>query len=174
MGTNAGGNYSGTSGGSNAGKGPYSKAMHSRVSNWATRKAAELEKTSKRQRDKFTTATVVYDESTGKYYYGMNKGIKKEGTKKNPDLFGDSTHKGLLPSKSLNQYELGNCSEVDAVNKALNSGAKLKNLHITTIHTTKNNMGNAKVACENCTYTFKGKVKHNNTGWTKGVRKHGK
>ena len=84
MGTNAGGNYSGTSGGSDAGRGPYAKAMYSRAKNWANEKAAELEKQSKRQRDKFTTASVVYDESTGKYYYGMNKGIEKGNENKNP------------------------------------------------------------------------------------------
>lgn len=168
MGTNAGGNYSGTSGGSNAGSGPHAKAMYSHLKNWATTKATELEKQSKRQRDKFTTATVVYDESTGKYYYGINKGIKKSGEPKNPILFGDDSHKGILPAKSMNQYEVGNCAEVHAINHALNNGAKLKNLHISTIHTTVGSMGKSKEACENCTYAFKGKIKHNNTGWHKG------
>lgn len=166
MGSGEGGRYSGTTG-AKAGKGPYARAMHSHVSNWASVKANELEEKSKRQRDKFTTASVVYDESTGKYYYGMNRGIQLDNAEKNPILFGDNEHKGLLPQKSLNQYSVGNCAEVHAINKALNAGAKLENLHVTTIHTTKASMGDAKRACENCTYAFKGKIKHNNTGWYK-------
>ena len=55
-------------------------------------------------------------------------------TKKNPILFGDSTHIGILPTSSLNKYPIGNCAEVDAINNALNAGSKLKDLHITTIH----------------------------------------
>ena len=43
-----------------------------------------------------------------------------------------------------------------AVNKALNHGAKLKNLVMKTIHTTKSNFGENKAACANCTATFKG------------------
>ncbi len=134
---------------------------------WAEKKAIELEKKSKRQRDKFNTASVVYDENTGKYYYGRNGGIEKEGTKKNPLLFGDNVHKGILPKESLNNYSIGNCAEVDAINNALNDGADLKNLHLTTIHTTSGNMGKSKIACENCTYAFKGKIKRNYTGWQK-------
>ncbi|WP_022769237.1 MULTISPECIES: YwqJ-related putative deaminase [unclassified Butyrivibrio] len=166
MGSGEGGRYSGTSG-AKAGRGPFARVMHSRVSSWANKKASFLDGVSKRQRDKFTTATVVYDESTGKYYYGMNRGIQIDNDKKNPILFGDGNRKGILPEKSLNQYSVGNCAEVHAVNKALNAGANLKDLHITTIHTTKSSMGDPKRACENCTYTFKGKVKHNNTGWYK-------
>ena len=95
----------------------------------------------------------------------MNRGIQLDKATKNPILFGDGTNKGILPEKSLNQYSVGNCAEVHAVNKALNAGAQLKDLHISTIHTTKTSMGEPKVACENCTYAFKGKVKHNNTDW---------
>ena len=166
MGSGDGGRYSGTSG-SRGGSGPYARVMHSRVYTWAERKAASLEETSKRQRDKFTTASVVYDESTGKYYYGMNRGIKIDDAPKNPILFGNDTQKGILPDKSLNNYSVGNCAEVHAINKALNDGAKLSNLHITTIHTTKNRMGDGKRACENCTYSFKRRISHNNTGWFK-------
>jgi len=163
------GHFSGTKGSnvtnhSGVGKGS-SGHMKSSVTSWAKEQADALSKTSKRQREKFNTASVVYDEKTGKYYYGRNNGIEKDGSKKNPKLFGDSNHKGILPTKSLNQYEVGNCAEVDAINKALNAGAKLENLHITTIHTTKNNFGTNKHACQNCTHAFKGKVKKNNTGW---------
>lgn len=88
---------------------------HRHVVLWAEKKAAELESKSKRQRDKFNTATVVYDESSGKYYYGQNGGIVQSGARKNTVLFGDDTHSGLLPPTSLNQYALGNCSEVEKV-----------------------------------------------------------
>ena len=140
---------------------------HRHVVLWAEKKIAELESKSKRQRDKFNTATVVYDEISGKYYYGQNGGITQSGAQKNTTLFGDDTHPGLLPPSSLNQYSLGNCSEVDAINNALNDGASLGSLHITTIHTTKHSMGKPKAACENCTYAFKGKVKRNYSGWTR-------
>ena len=65
--------------------------------------------------------------TTGKYYNGRNHGIEIDHSKKNPILFGDTNHKGLLPEKSLNRLPLGNCAEIHAVNKALNDGAKLKN-----------------------------------------------
>ena len=99
------------------------------------------------------------------YYYGRNGGIEKNGSPKSPILFGDSTHDGILPKQSLNNYKIGNCAEVDAINNALNAGAKLENLHITTIHTTPGNMGEYKRACENCTQSFMGRVKRNYTGW---------
>ncbi len=72
--------------------------------------------------------------------------------------------KGLLPGISFNRYAVGNCAEVDAVNNALNAGAKLGNLYMSTIHTTKFSFGCLKSACENCTYTFKGKITGNFAG----------
>jgi len=134
---------------------------------WAQKKASELESKSMTLRRKFNTATVVFDERTGKYYYGRNGGIGHSDEKRNPILFGDDYTEGILPKASLNKYPIGNCSEVDAVNKALNAGAKLQDLHITTIHATPRDMGKSKSACKNCTYTFKGKVKRNYTGWYK-------
>lgn len=136
--------------------------QRAKVIEWAEDVARHLSPT---QRSKFNTATVVFDESTGKLYFGRNKGIAINNSKKNPIIFGDDTHDGLLPPKSLNKYAPGNCSEVDGINNALNDGAKLGNLHIYTIHTTKRNMGNEKIACENCTYAFKHHIKRNNTGW---------
>ena len=67
-----------------------------------------------------------------------------------------------------NAYEIGNCAEVHAINNALNDGAKLENLHLSTIHVTVSRFGELKVACENCTYAFKGKVAINYAGWWKG------
>ena len=132
------------------------------VKDWATKKKSELTGKTKKN---FNTACVVYDESTGNYYYGRNGGYHEKGYIKNPILYGNSTHEGLLPAKSLNKYSVGNCAEVDAINHALNAGASIENLHITTIHTTKKQFGDYKEACENCCYAFKGKVKANYSGW---------
>ena len=135
------------------------------VKEFAEKTAEELSSISNTQRSKFNTATVVYDEKNDKYYYGINKGIFKNGTEKNKILFGDNTHEGILPKESLNNYRIGNCSEVDAINNALNDGAKLEDLHLTTIHASQNRMGEPKSSCQNCTYSFKGRVKRNYTGW---------
>lgn len=160
------GHFSGTKGARSHDGSP--KQLHSQVSAWAASTAKRLEGISKRQRDKFNTATVVYDERTGKYYNGRNHGIEIEHEKKNAILFGDNTHPGLLPKESLNHLPVGNCAEIHAVNKALNDGASLDNLKMFTIHTTKANFGKAKPACRNCTYTLKDKIKQNYTGWIEG------
>lgn len=146
----------------------YSHMMNDKLRVWATNEADKLSKISKRKRDKFNTASIVYDKSTGKCYYGRNNGININGRSKNHILFGDSKHKGILPEKSFNRYAVGNCAEVDAVNNALNDGAKLENLYMSTIHTTKFNFGDLKSACENCTYTFKGRIIENYAGWFEG------
>lgn len=167
MGSGVSGNYGGTYGShknSRISQECKATALNDRVSSWAQRTANKLAEQSKRQRDKFNTACVVIDSETGKRYYGRNNGIK-DGDVRNPVLFGDENHKGLLPSKSLNQYKVGNCAEVNAVNNVLNHGAKLENLYMTTIHTTKTSFGQLKPACKNCTYTFKGKVSENYAGW---------
>lgn len=107
----------------------------------------------------FNTASVVYDARTGEYYYGMNKGVKLSGDKI------EKTLSDILPTKSLNNYEVGNCAEVDAVNQALKKGANLSDLYIYTIDARtdkygvpKLGFGTPKKACKNCTFTFKGKV----------------
>lgn len=66
--------------------------------------------------------------------------------------------KGILPEKSLNNYPLRNCAEVDVINQALNNKADLSDLYMYTIDTTSNIVGMPKPACENCTFTFKGRV----------------
>ena len=141
------------------------KQLQIQVIQWATYTAEKLESKSKRQRKQFNTATVVYDESTGKHYNGRNHGIEINHEAKNFILFGSTNSVGLLPTQSLNNFAVGNCAEVHAINKALNDGANLKNLSMYTIHTTKENFGKDKTACENCTYAFKGKIKQNFTGW---------
>lgn len=126
---------------------PTEGQMHDAVTQW-TRMEESLAN-SNRQLDKFNTASVVYDAKTGNYFYGMNRGIQLSGDKLNSSL------SSWLPESSLNQYRLGNCAEVDAVNQALNAGANINDLYIYTINT-KNNL--PKVMCENCIYTFANRV----------------
>ncbi|MFW9333634.1 hypothetical protein ACN6AX_10415 [Paenibacillus polymyxa] len=83
-------------------------------------------------------------------------------------LFGSNDKAGLLPKDSLNEYGVGNCAEVDAVNQALNQKANVNDLYLYTIKTTPYEFGAAKIACENCTFTFKGNVADALTGWYKG------
>lgn len=144
-------------------------ACHSHVMMWAESKRKELTGKAKKS---FNTACVAYDDATGRYYYGRNGGYREDGYVKNPILFGDSTHKGLLPETSFNKYPVGNCAEVDAVNRALNAGADLSHLHILTIHTTQRQFGEVKPSCENCTYTFRGRVRENYSGWQEGAHSH--
>lgn len=72
----------------------------------------------------------------------------------------------MLPTAPLNHLKIGNCAEVDAVNQALNAGAHIGNLRIRTIYADEKRFGQDKPACLNCTYTFKGRVKGNYSGWT--------
>ena len=126
---------------------PSQQQMHDAVTQWA--RMEESLANSNRQLDKFNTATVVYDTRTGNYYYGMNRGVQLSGDTLNPSIA------SWLPESSLNQYRLGNCAEVDAINQALNSGANITDLYMYTINT-KNNV--AKPMCENCIYAFAGRV----------------
>lgn len=89
---------------------------------------------------------------------------------KNTVLFGNKNQDGILHKNSLNDYKVGNCSEVDAINQALNQNAKLNDLYLVTIETTRSSFGKTKLACENCTSTFKGTVADAITGWTKGEK----
>ena len=139
--------------------------LHLSIYAWAVQKSKSL---TGKEKKNFNTACVVFDQETNKFYYGRNAGYKEKGFVRNPILFGDTTRSGILPSQSLNKYPVGNCAEVDAINRALNDGAKLKNLHITTIHTTKKQFGKYKESCENCTYAFKGRILENYSGWIDG------
>ena len=134
----------------------YSKG---KLTSWAKE---QKEGMSGKQKQKFNTACIVYDEKTGKCYYGRNAGIPNYGASIHPDL------QAILPKEKLCKNEIGNCAEVDAVNKALKAGAKIKNLHMTTIHTnetSKHSFGDYKAACPNCKATFKGHIKKNYSGW---------
>ena len=128
---------------------------------WAEEVVSRMHRSvSKRKRDKFNTACVVFDEMTGKLYFGRNGGI---------DKFGDTLHptlKRILPKKSLNGLPTPwNCAEADAINQALRDGVELSHMRIYTISTRPLSMGKAKKSCENCTYAYKGKIKENYTRW---------
>lgn len=136
-----------------------------KVTSWAKATADYLAGKSKTQRDKFKTACVAFDEKTGNLYFGRNGGINKDASNvvKNDILFGKN---GILPGKSLNGYPTPwNCAETDAINKALNAGAKLENIHIYTISTSKTNFGKDRASCINCKTAYYGRIKRNNTGW---------
>lgn len=45
-------------------------------------------------------------------------------------LSGSKDKAGLLPKDSLNEYAVGNCAEIDAVNQALNQKANVNDLYI--------------------------------------------
>ncbi len=137
--------------------------QRAKLVDWANDVLSVLEPKSNNQRRKFNTATVAFDEETGDLYFGRNGGIDKFGDEIHPDL------KKLLPSSSQNDYPTPwNCSESDAINRALHGGANLDKIHIYTIYTTEKGFGRAKSSCKNCTQTFKGKIKKNNTGWYEG------
>ena len=161
MGSGGNGPYSTGTSGTTANVTSFS-SMHQGVESWARKMQDKL---SGNQLRRFNTACIVIDKETGKFYYGRNHGIEYEHAKKHPTLFGDKSHDGVLPKASLNGYDIGNCAEVDAVNKALNAGARLENLQMMTIHATKKSFGKQKHACENCTAAFKGRIAGNYSGW---------
>ena len=132
---------------SGSGSIPSQQQMHDAVTEWA--RMEESLANSKTQLSRFNTASVVYDSATGNYYYGMNRGVRLSGDDLNSSL------NSWLPEKSLNDYKLGNCAEVDAINQALNSGTNVNGLYMYTINT-KTNL--PKTMCENCSYTFWGRV----------------
>ena len=165
MGSGKRGLYLGTVGARGARPGS-AVLMSAKLTAWAHRKAMGL---SGRQRRAFNTACIVYDEESGRYFYGRNKGVELGNAKKNPVLFGEEGKPGILPIKSLKKdLIVGRCAEVDAVNKALNAGARPENLTMMTIYADEGRggkFGSKKCACPNCTYAFKGRIKHNYSGW---------
>ena len=84
--------------------------------------------------NKFVTAT--YDAKNKTFQYGVNSGLKKSGEALNAELA------KLAPRLS--------CAETQAINRALNSGSKLKNLYLYTVNTS----GKAAYACKVCTRAY--------------------
>ncbi len=92
--------------------------------------------------DELQFATVTYDSKLGTYSYAYNSEI----VGMTDDML-NATLRGMRAKTS--------CAEIQAVNKALNSGSKLSNLHIYTINT---QTGSAAYACRVCSRVLNGKV----------------
>lgn len=95
--------------------------------------------------------TVVVDTRTGEVYNGISGGLKDLTVDQlNPKL------QKLLPKESLEKWDVTNCSECDAVNKALNNGANVSDLEM---HTVKIDAKTGKIEnferCNNCKITTK-------------------
>jgi hypothetical protein len=121
--------------------------LHKAVSEWARLQRSLASKTQLRR---FNTATVVRDTRTGRLYYGMNRGLRISGDKLNPQLA------SRLPKESMEEWALGNCAEVDAVNQALSSGARWVDLEMHTIGIRPDGTIFGKPQCANCLFTFEG------------------
>jgi len=126
----------------------YTTKLSGKVNEWAKTTMNSLETAT--QKAKFNTATVVYDKTLKKYFFGRNKGIQIKGDEIHPQL------KKMLPEESLNNYKLGNCAECDAVNQALHAGSKVDDLKMYTVGVRKDGTTFAKPQCENCQQTFQG------------------
>lgn len=131
------------------------------VIEWAQDVVSRMGKNvSNRKREKFNTACVAFDETTGELYFGRNGGIDKFNTELHPTI------KSILPPENFAKLPTTwNCAETDAINTALHAGASLRNLHIYTINASAKRFGADKSSCQNCTYMYKGRIKKNNTGW---------
>ncbi|MGG4221604.1 hypothetical protein ABEW32_25705 [Paenibacillus jamilae] len=77
------------------------------------------------------------------------------------------TKQDYCQKNSLNEYAVGNCAEVDAVNQALNQKANVNDLYI-LLKQLHIEFGAAKIACENYIFTFKRNIADALTGWYKG------
>ena len=131
------------------GAGKTLSEMRSSVDEWV-RLQRQLA-TSNNQLREFNTATILYNKSTGKYYYGANKGIAVSGAEIHPTLA------SKLPETSTNAYKLGNCAECDAVNQALHDGANWGDLQMHTVGVQWNTGATfPKPLCSNCEITFTG------------------
>ena len=143
-------------------KGMDPKNLKKQVVAWAEEVIRRMPKdVSHKKRNRFNTACVVFDEKTGKLYFGRNGGIRRFGDQLHPKL------EKILPAKSLNKYPTTwGSAETDAINQALYNGSKLKNMRIYVIVTNRGRIGNTKISCENCTYAYRKRIKKNYTGWS--------
>lgn len=58
-----------------------------------------------------------------------------------------------MPQKSMTRWPIANCAEFNAVNNALNSGASMNNLIVTTVRVKTLAM---ERMCDNCIISLKG------------------
>ena len=94
--------------------------------------------------------TVMVDKETGRVYEGIS-GALKDRSMADPKLL------ELAPEKSLEKWDnVLNCSECDALNKALKDGAKLENLEMHTVKIDKSSKTITDFErCQNCKVTTK-------------------
>ena len=81
------------------------------------------------------------DTSTGQVYLGQS------GTK--PTNLAPQVRK-RMPAKSREKWDVNNCAEVDAYNKAIKDGANPRNLQM---HTVETKTGAPAPRCKNCQQT---------------------
>ncbi|MEN9611194.1 MAG: hypothetical protein RLZZ628_2008 [Bacteroidota bacterium] len=130
-------------------KGQDLGTMHKAVDTWARLQLSLA--TSKTQKREFSSATVVYDKATKRYYYGANKGIALSRAVTHPTLL------SRYPATALCKNVIGNCSENHAVNQALQDGASWNNLQMYTVYVLFTEPTIAfQATCENCVFTFRG------------------
>lgn len=92
--------------------------------------------------------SVIVDRKTGKVFTGKSGGLK--GKTVNEQL------KKLLPKESLKEWSTTNCAECEALNNALNAGAKLENMEMHTLQIDKKTGTYIEVnKCANCEITTK-------------------
>lgn len=122
-------------------------------------------------RRSFMTACAAYNETTGKCYFGRNKGLLHKI--KNLSNTINGTLASLLPVKTLVQFQNEsnvpeqdpcNCAEDDAINQALEDNSKIGDLSIMVVSAVKTDRN--KPACKNCTFAFKDRVARNYSGWS--------
>lgn len=109
----------------------------------AVQRAAQLRDIlSKRKLPMGTSAAV--DRTTGNVYYGNSGTISNNINK---------VLQARMPNPSLQKWPVANCAEFNAVNNALNSGAKITNLDVATVVV---KTGQAFPMCKNCQITIFG------------------
>lgn len=95
-----------------------------------------------------TATTAIVNKKTGEVFIGTS------GTKPNITNF---TILNEMPKESLEKWQVNNCAEVDALNKAMNrKGTKLSDLEVYTVRTST---GQKMHPCKNCQQTLK-KINH--------------
>lgn len=94
--------------------------------------------------------TVIVDKKTGHVYEGISKTLTSTTSQISPRL------KLLLPKESLEKWPVLNCSECDAFNKALKSGADVNDLEMHTLKLDKKTGAYTNFErCQNCKVTTK-------------------
>lgn len=110
--------------------------------NAAIDRAKELQKLPASKRPTMTSAAV--DVNTGNIYYGNSGSISNNI---------NSTLIDSMPKSSLTNWKVANCAEFNAVNNALNAGANMSNLVVTTVRVKTLTLASM---CFNCQASLQG------------------